>query len=601
MSNLVQWDRIILCRLVFMVVGSVLVGAAGLVSNSLIERTLLNDPSRTLAWGPSLFRVLLAGHGLVLVLIGVIWRRNAHDTKNSRPLVSNAIVSAFSVEMYSSSSLPWIVLSGLSILALGLRLWQLDSDLWFDEVLTLLDFVRPPLGEIVTSFPSQNQHMLYSVLGHISISIFGESAWALRLPSVVFGVGSLWALFLLGRRVIGTREALLACTLMTVSYHHIWFAQNARGYMGLLFFATLATWLWLEALSQNTWRWWMSYAVVGALGMWTHMTMAFVMTAHGLLYLLLLMRPMWGHGIDLQSPEIGSYWKPIVAWLLCGSVTVQLYALSLPEFLRTALHEVSLPSEWTNPLWVVTESLRSLRIGFSGVIVVLCGGVLAGVGWLSILCRNWLAGVSLILPALLAGATMLTLGHNLWPRFFFFSMGFALLIAVYGAMTAPQILLSPILSLQTREDLTRRIGVILTCLMIIASMVTVPRYYALPKQDFSGARDYVEQNRKPGDAVVAVGLAGVAYGRYFAPHWSVVQTQAELDLVRYNHSTVWLVYTLPIEVKAYRPEIWKVVVKDFEVVRVFPGTLGGGEMYVCRQRSTNKEASNVSAQTQTTP
>ncbi len=29
---------------------------------------------------------------------------------------------------------------------------------------------------------------------------------------------------------------------------------------------------------------------------------------------------------------------------------------------------------------------------------------------------------------------MLALGHNLWPRFFFFCMGFALLIAVHGAM-----------------------------------------------------------------------------------------------------------------------------------------------------------------------
>jgi hypothetical protein len=41
---------------------------------------------------------------------------------------------------------------------------------------------------------------------------------------------------------------------------------------------------------------------------------------------------------------------------------------------------------------------------------------------------------------------------------------------------------------------------------------------------------------------------------------------------------------LPVEVKAYRPGIWQIVEKEFEVVKIFPGTLGGGEVYVCRQR-----------------
>jgi len=71
----------------------------------------------------------------------------------------------------------------------------------------------------------------------------------------------------------------------------------------------------------------------------------------------------------------------------------------------------------------------------------------------------------------------------------------------------------------------------------------------------------------------------VAYGRYFAPHWSVAQTSEELVEVRRNPSRLWLVYTLPIEVKAYHPDIWQVIQKDFEVVKVFPGTLGGGRVF----------------------
>ncbi len=119
----------------------------------------------------------------------------------------------------------------------------------------------------------------------------------------------------------------------------------------------------------------------------------------------------------------------------------------------------------------------------------------------------------------------------------------------------------------------------------------MPRCYALPKQNYTGARDFVESNRHQGDAVVAVGLAGVAYGKYFAPDWSAAQTQPELDAARQGRSNVWLVYTIPIQVKSYRPDVWRVIERDFEVVKVFPGTLGGGDVFVCRQKNKNEIAS----------
>jgi hypothetical protein len=570
--------------MILLVLGVILIGISWLIGNGDIERALVNSPSRTLGWGPTLFRALLAAHAVVLLLAGALWRRRLL-TGERAPINTPEAREAYSA---SEGKTPWLILCGLSALALGLRLWQLNSGLWFDEVLTLIDFVRTPIGESVTSFPSQNQHMLFTLLAQISISIFGESAWALRLPSVIFGVASLWALFLLGRRVVGTRTALLACALMTVSYHHIWFSQNARGYMGLLFFATLATWLWLEALSRNSWQWWIYYVTAVCLGMWVNLTMAFVAATHGLLYMVWLTGKLRSRRSGQErQPESEHIWRPLIALLLCGSLTLQLYALSLPEFLSTALHEISLESEWTNPLWVITESLRSLKVGFAATAILLCGGAMLVIGWISILRRSYQAALAMILPGLLAGTSMLVLGHNLWPRFFFFCMGFALLVAVQGAIVAPHKLFALIKPLREREGLAAATGLSLACLMILASSITIARCYALPKQDFTGARDFVEQNRVQSDAVVAVGLAGTAYGRYFAPHWAIAQTQKELDEIRRDHSNVWLVYTIPVQVKAYCPDIWQVIESDFSVVNVFPGTLGGGEVYVCRQKTAS--------------
>ncbi len=91
----------------------------------------------------------------------------------------------------------WLLLAAITVVALGVRFWRLDSGLWVDEVFTLTDFVRVPLGQIVTSFPSQNQHMFYSVLAHASVITFGESAWSLRLPALLFGALTIWPVFLL--------------------------------------------------------------------------------------------------------------------------------------------------------------------------------------------------------------------------------------------------------------------------------------------------------------------------------------------------------------------------------------------------------------------
>jgi hypothetical protein len=37
-------------------------------------------------------------------------------------------------------------------------------------------------------------------------------------------------------------------------------------------------------------------------------------------------------------------------------------------------------------------------------------------------------------------------------------------------------------------------------------------------------------------------------------------------------------------VKAFRPELWSMIENDYEIVQVFPGTLNGGEVFVCQRK-----------------
>ncbi len=167
----------------------------------------------------------------------------------------------------------------LVVFALLLRGIGLSGGLWIDEIYSLLNSFRPSLVHIVTVFPQDNQHPLYSVLAHLSLSLFGESAWSIRLPALLFGAATVPLLYLLGKDVATRREAWYAALILTVSYHHVWFSQNARGYSALAFFAVLSTWLLLRAVGTGRRGLWIGYAIASALGAYTHLTMVFVVVA----------------------------------------------------------------------------------------------------------------------------------------------------------------------------------------------------------------------------------------------------------------------------------------------------------------------------------
>jgi mannosyltransferase len=219
-------------------------------------------------------------------------------------------------------------------------------------------------------------------------------------------------------------------------------------------------------------------------------------------------------------------------------------------------------------------------LGFACGGVVAAGAVLAALGWFDLARRDVRTAVAIVVPGALSGGLMLGLGHNMWPRFFFFLMGFALLITVHGAAMASRLVVSVLPLGDGKRRAADATAVAVVAAMIVVSAATVPRNYALPKQSFTAAREFVERSRAPEDRVVAVGLAGYDFGQYYAPEWSVATSREQLDALAGDHR-VWVVYTLPVELAARVPDVWHVVRSQYEVVKIFSGTLGGGEVYVC--------------------
>ena len=81
-----------------------------------------------------------------------------------------------------------------------------------------------------------------------------------------------------------------------------------------------------------------------------------------------------------------------------------------------------------------------------------------------------------------------------------------------------------------------------------------------------------------------MGLAGDVYRRYYAPEWTYVDDRVKLEAAQRAGRNVYVVYTLPVHLQAWFPDIWNLIQHEYEVVRVFPGTLGDGQVVVCRRR-----------------
>jgi hypothetical protein len=542
--------------LLFILTGA-LVPASALVE---FLREIPEDLMDQLLLGATLFKIGLIILGLVIIILArlPVWKSEAQSEEPKADLPSKASLA---------------VLAIILVAALALRLYGLSSGLWHDEILTYVNYVRMPFGEIISTYPDQNQHFLYTLLAHAAFGAFGESAWSLRLPAVLFGVGSIGAMYLLGRQVASTQEALLSAGLLTFSYHHIWFSQNARGYIGLLFWTILATWLLVRALNEARPQLWLFYAMAAALGFYTNMTMLFVVAGHSLVYLIAL--------FARRKEEWPRRWSGLfLGFCMAGFLIFLLTSLALPQVVGGLVGEGSEESTvraWTNPLWALFEFVKAIQVGFAGGLVAAIALVVFGVGFLSYARTSPVVIQLLIIPTILCAAVVVGLGHHLWPRFFIFTMGFGALVVIRGIMLLGQAITKVAKISFAQPPL---VGTVLAIGMICVSALSIPPVYG-PKQDFLRALQFIESTKQPGDVIVTVGLASFTYQKFYEKDWKQVQTLEELNAIRAGAHRTWLIYTFPPEVESVYPEVMAAVYRDFAVKQQFYGTVGSGTIYVC--------------------
>jgi hypothetical protein len=459
----------------------------------------------------------------------------------------------------------------------GLRVYRIETGLWFDEIVTLLDSVRHSLGTIVTHFPGDNDHPLYSVLAHIFVRVLGETPLALRAPAMLFGIATIPMLYVVGRSVVGRQEAAAATVILTVSYHHIWFSQNARAYTLLMLSVLLSTHALVRWLDAGRTSWLALYALATALGAYGHLTMAVASAGQALACGLAW---IWS---DRQGRLELEWGRLAAAFGTAACLTIALYAPMLTEMgSLLGAAGVDAPVAATTPMAALSSALEGLQAGFEALWAIAIGSAIAAVGAYSLLRERTMVALLLLVPAPLVVLAAMALQRPIRPRFVFFAMGFALLLAVKGASVTGR-LLSRLGNGRLPEAFAS--GVVVAALTIGAvafSMRSLPRLYRLPKQDFASAVAFVERARRADEPVALVGeTAATPIARYLGRPWTRIETYNDLQALRAG-SPVWVVYTFPSYIVARRPELWQALQDSCAPAADFEGTVAGGTVSVLR-------------------
>jgi len=141
-----------------------------------------------------------------------------------------------------------LILGLILMLGAALRFYNLNTkNLWYDETSSIANAMKG-FGFVLQ--PIYNYKPLYIFLLKAWIGLFGCAAFVVRLPSVLFGIGSIFLVFKLGEELAVSQVGLISSFLLSTSCFHIYHSQQARHY-SLLFFLSLLSFYYFIMIFKN--------------------------------------------------------------------------------------------------------------------------------------------------------------------------------------------------------------------------------------------------------------------------------------------------------------------------------------------------------------
>lgn len=246
----------------------------------------------------------------------------------------------------------------LAILILGalaaLRFVHWGAPLTDDEAYMVRTYANQPLLGIATSFEAPNNHILLAMILHLINALSPKELFVtmahpgpLQSVSILASVGALVLLYKLAESAFSSRTARLATTILGLSYWHLIYSHQMRGYSLSTSLLVLTVWLVHEGMVRARHRLLYFFPVAFAAFNYTVASNLYISTglALGLIAWLTL------------SPTKHSHRNSTLALLAIGVVLTTLLYIPILDAMREAARQ--------GPPPVGLVSAMATRLGFA--------------------------------------------------------------------------------------------------------------------------------------------------------------------------------------------------------------------------------------------
>jgi hypothetical protein len=425
---------------------------------------------------------------------------------------------------------PWTAL--LVVLGLGLRLYHYlrDPSVWHDEAALIVNVLDKSFVELLGPLTfHEAAPPLFLWIEKGAVLLWGDSTYALRLPSFLASCATLVLFALLARRVLAPAAVPWAVLLMACSDRLLWHACEAKPYAAEVFAATLVLALFhFTAAWPLCWR----MALYALLAPW----LIFLAYPGCFLYgglLIALLPHLWRQW----------RWENVLAYFLLAVAVFGAFALLIvgpahaqrcPEMVQC--WETSFPPwerPWSVPAWTLLSTLEVFRYCCdpTGQILTVAAGIGAW-GWWRRGQRDGLALLSVPFGLPLLASFVRAYPYGGARVLAYVSPALVLLIAegidlIFARLASPT----------PRALALVRLGVLLLLLAPLGravQRVLVP----WPRADCAAAAAYVLANRHPQEAVAGNHWEYVYYFRRLGPSFILLDGTSRVLPQR-----LWLVAT----------------------------------------------------------
>lgn len=462
---------------------------------------------------------------------------------------------------------PGTIVGLIVVLGTALRLYGLaGASLWVDEIYSIAYRGSLPILELITA-PEPHPPLYFAMLKYW-MALFGQSAFATRFLSVLFGVFAIVAMYYLGKQLFDRRAGYVAAVLLALSPFHIHASQTVRMYEPLTFFAILSLYFFVKMVENHNGgsKYW--YVISTTLMCLTHLFGVFIILAQNIYFAGVFLTDTTGHR-----------WADLKRWLLVQSAVGVIFShflvILLPRLLAATgggqsnvawLEAPQLIDIWHVMLAIAGAPLQYPIINFGpsikrmAMILLLVGTVAVLAGLLQFNTRNlrtwnvnrqWgrqkvLAGLILVVCLLVP----FVLSYLLTPMFVFryaapATVGFILLIA------------SGIATIRNAP-----LQVVLMLALVLSSVALVGAYHETStEENWEDATEYVLSDLSRGDLVILHPFwidSSVEY--YGIPSEVTVEYSsqssdftsedaADLSERQQRHDTIWIIQREPDSVE----------------------------------------------------